>query len=157
MLCVGVVGHVESFAKAAFDSKTMHTFSRISLLWQVAYFFILQTLTPYGTTGIFCAYVVFLTVRTAISAYLASRMELGIKLIHFLKPFLPTAKEGISFFIVFIAVSWIMQLMTKNDMQGRGFLFAIVIGVSHFGGFVYYRRDYFKQLMNVVLKSNKLD
>lgn len=78
MFFVGAVGHTESFAKALFDDSSMVQYNYLNSVWLVAYFFILQICQRMGTSGIFIAYIIFLSVRTGIATYLVEKMNIGI-------------------------------------------------------------------------------
>lgn len=155
MLCVGVVGHVESFAKATFDSSTMQTFNQYSTAWQVIYFFILHTLTRYGTPGIFLAYTIYLSVRTVIAGMLSMRMSACIDTQTYTTSFRPSAIEFLGYCTATLLVHAIMTVAVSHGMPRLGVIAIMAVGIGHVGVFVHGRLDWSRGVVRVMRCRDK--
>lgn len=157
MLCVGVVGHVESFAKATFDSSTMKTFNQYSTVWQVIYFVILHTLTRYGTPGIFLAYIIYLSVRTVIAGMLSMRISACIDTQTYTTPFRLSAIEFLGYCTATLLVHAIMAVAMAHGMPRLGIMAVVVVGIGHVGVFVCGRLDWSRGVVRVMRCRDKVD
>ena len=152
MMCVGIVGHIESMAKAMFDQSTMKLYNYCNSLWLVVYFFVLRVCQGFGTQGIFVGYTIFLTVRTMIASMLAFRINSRFSPLVLFADMIPSPIE-IGMFGLVIFLTDVARRMTMSEAYySRASFLSIVVGllVVHAYVFMRLRSDYITRIKMLI-------
>lgn len=148
VLAIGVSTNIEGFAKSVFNQESLNLFNKLNTAWLVVYFFVLQYLQA-SLQGVFTGFLLFYCMRGIIAAVLASRQcSPTFAWYEILSPLLPSVLESAGFIGGYFVSKLIMQRFAHKELLG--FAICCVVGVTHVGAFVWFRRKDLKKFKQTV-------